>query len=420
MLLREEQSLAYALVVICLLTPRLSAGQKCLTESLEDAVIDIQSSLSKGIRGNEPVHTLTQEDCIGACCSTHDIAGDKPCNLMIFDTRKPASQPNCYLFFCPSEEACPLKPAKGLMSYRLIRDFPLTRVTSPLQKLTPEDSPLLGPTSSALSPRASPPVGYPKPTSLLWRDVSSQRSPASAHSQKKLIKIDEASPQLPVYKDKGHSQSLQLSSELKMAPPLAEDATAPSATISAASLHDVSATLKAALLLAPASAAPVTLQQRVATTAPPVTTETWQPPAAPVSTSVTHQAAPTTVFQAHTDSKGILETEPFRGGSKLTADVEHGKSSVVLSLTTSESSDKSKTVSWEKGRVSVGGSSLSRVPKSQHGLSFEKWLLIGTLLFGVLFLVIGLVLLGRMLAESLRRKRYSRLDYLINGIYVDI
>lgn len=75
MLLREEQSLAYALVVICLLTPRLSAGQKCLTESLEDAVIDIQSSLSKGIRGNEPVHTLTQEDCIGACCSTHDIAG---------------------------------------------------------------------------------------------------------------------------------------------------------------------------------------------------------------------------------------------------------------------------------------------------------------------------------------------------------
>ncbi|XP_059112945.1 MANSC domain-containing protein 1 [Peromyscus eremicus] len=420
MLLREEQSLAYTLVVICLLTPRLSAGQKCLTESLEDAVIDIQSSLSKGIRGNEPVHTVTQEDCIGACCSTHDIAGDKPCNLMIFDTRKPASQPNCYLFFCPSEEACPLKPAKGLMSYRLIRDFPLTRAASPLQKLTPEDSPLLDPTSPALSPGAPPPMGYPKPTSLLWRDVSSQRSPASAHSQKKLIKIDEASPQLPVYKEKGHSQSLQLTSELKMAPLLPENATIPSTTISVASLHDVSATLKPALLLATASATPVTLQQRVATTAPPVTTETWKPPATPVSTSVTHQAAPTTAFQAHTHSKGILETVPFRGGSKLTSDMEHGKSSAVLSLTTSESSDKSKTASWENGRVSVGSSSLSRVPKGQHGLSFEKWLLIGTLLFGVLFLVIGLVLLGRMLAESLHRKRYSRLDYLINGIYVDI
>ncbi|XP_036037187.1 MANSC domain-containing protein 1 [Onychomys torridus] len=419
MSLREEQGLAYTLVVICFLTPRLSAGQKCLTESLEDAVIDIQSSLSKGIRGNEPIHTVTQEDCIGACCSTQDIAGDKPCNLMIFDTRKPASQPNCYLFFCPSEEACPLKPAKGLRSYRLIRDFPGTRATSPLQKLTQEDSLLLDPTSPALSPQAPPTTGYPKPTSLLWRDVSSQRSTASAHSQK-LIKIDEASPQLPVYKEKGHSQSLQLTSELKMTPLLPKNATTPSTTVSVASLYNVSATLKPALLLATASATPVTLQQRMTTTSPPVTTETWKPPTTPVSTSVMHQAAPTTVFQAHTDSKGILETVPFRGGSKLTSDMEHGKSPPVLSLTTSESSDKSKTASWGNGRVSAGSSSLSRVPKGQHGLSFEKWLLIGTLLFGVLFLVIGLVLLGRMLAESLRRKRYSRLDYLINGIYVDI
>lgn len=49
------------------------------------------------------------------------IAGDKACNLMIFDTRKTVRQPNCYLFFCPSEEACPLKPAKGLMTYRILR-----------------------------------------------------------------------------------------------------------------------------------------------------------------------------------------------------------------------------------------------------------------------------------------------------------
>ncbi|OBS83331.1 hypothetical protein A6R68_22665, partial [Neotoma lepida] len=338
---------------------------------------------------------------------------------MIFDTRKTDRQPNCYLFFCPSEEACPLKPAKGLMSHRLIRDFPLTRATSPLQKLTLEESPLLDYTSPALSPRASLPMDYPKPTSLFWRDVSSQRSTASAHSQK-LIKIDEASPQLPVYKEKGRSQSLQLSSELKMAHLLPKNATTPSTTVAVASLHNVSATLKPERLLASVSVTPVTLQQKVATTAPPVTTVTWKPPASPVSTSVTqvvsHQAALTAVFQAQTDSKGILETVPFRGGSKLTSDMGHGKSSAVLSLTTSESSVKSKTASWENGRVSVGSSSLSRVPKSQHGLSFEKWLLIGTLLFGVLFLVIGLVLLGRMLAESLRRKRYSRLDYLINGI----
>jgi hypothetical protein len=74
----------------------------------------------------------------------------------------------------------------------------------------------------------------------------------------------------------------------------------------------------------------------------------------------------------------------------------------------------------ENGEASIGGSSPSPVLEGQHGFPFEKWLLLGTLLFGVVLLVIGLALMGRMLAESLHRKRYSRLDYLINGIYVDI
>ncbi|XP_049979178.1 MANSC domain-containing protein 1 [Alexandromys fortis] len=423
MLFQEEQSLAYTLVVIYFLTPSLSAGQKCLTESLEDVVIDIQSSLLKGIRGNEPIHTVTQEDCISTCCSTQSIAGDKVCNLMIFDTRKTAGQPNCYLFFCPSEEACPLKPAKGLRSYRLVRDFSLTRATSPLQKLTQEESPLHGRTSPAVSPGVHPPTGYPEPTGLIWRDVSSPRPTSSAHAQN-LIKIDEASAHLPVYKEGSHSPSSQLSSERNLAHLLPTNATPPFTTVTVASLHNVSATREPALLVASASVTPVTLQQTAATTAPPLTTVTGKPPAAPMSTSVTqavtHQAAPSAVFQARTDSNGIIETAPFGGGSELTSDMVHGKSSAILPRSTPGSPVTSETASGEIGKVSVGSSSLSKGSKSQHGLSFEKWLLIGTLLFGVLFLLIGLVLLGRMLAESLRRKRYSRLDYLINGIYVDI
>lgn len=405
---------AYTLVVICLLTPRLSAGQNCHTESLEGAVIDIQTSLSKGIRGNEPTHMSTREDCIGACCSTQTIAGDKPCNLMIFDTRKTAGLPNCYLFFCPSEDACPLKPAKGLVSYRLIRDFPSTRASSLLQKLTQEESLVLGHTSSAVTPSTPQATGYPKPTDLFWRSVSSHKSTASDQSSQKLIKMDESNTHLPVYTEESHSHGLQLSSELL------EHATTSSTTIAVASLHNASLTLKPTLPLPSTSLTSVTLRQKVATTAPPITTVTSKPPAAAVSTSVTYQAALTTAFQVHTDAPDILETVAFQGGSRLTSDTEHGKSSAVLSLSTSESSAASKTASWENGRVSVSSTSLSRAPRNQHGLSFEKWLLIGTLLSGVLFLVIGLVLLGRMLVESLRRKRYSRLDYLINGIYVDI
>lgn len=415
------ERLASALVVICLLAPRLSAGQNCLTESLEDVVIDIQLSLSKGIRGNEPTYAAARGDCISACCSTHNIAGDKSCNLMIFDTRKPDRQPNCYLFFCPSEEACPLKPAKGLVSYRLIRDFPQTTANSEPQKSIQEESLLLGHTPSAVTPRVPPGTGDPKPTSLYWGGVSPQKPTASAHAQK-LIKTDEASTQLPVGREKSRYQSSQPSSDLKTAPPLPEKVTTSPATVADASPEKVSATLRPAL---PSASAPVTpLQQTVAAAARPLPTATSKPPAAAVTTSFTHvvahQAALATVFQAPTDSKGILETVPVRAGAELSSDIGLGKGPAVLPLSTPESSVTNQTASREDGRVSANSATLSRAPKNQRGLSFEKWLLMGTLLSGVLFLVIGLVLLGRMLVESLRRKRYSRLDYLINGIYVDI
>lgn len=360
-----------------------------------------------------------QEDCIGACCSTQDIAGDKSCNLMIFDTRKTDRQPNCYLFFCPSEDACPLKPAKGLVSYRLFRDVPLTRANSSLQNLTQEESLLLGHTLPGVTPGVPTPAGYPKPTGLFWRDVSSPKSTTSLHLQK-YIQVDDASTQPPSYEGKNHSQSLQLPSELKMVHLLPK--TPPSPTV--APRHNVSATLKPALLLASISVTPKTSRPKDATTVPHITTVTLKSPAVLVSTGftpvVSPQAALTTILQAHTDSKGILETVSFQGGSKLTSDTKTRKSPAATSLSTSESSVISKTASWENGRISVGSIPLNRGPKTQHGLSFEKWLLNGTLLFGVLFLVIGLFLLGRMLVESLRRKRYSRLDYLINGIYVDI
>lgn len=311
------------------------------------------------------------------------------------------------------------------MIFFILSDFPLTRANSSLQKLTQEESLLLGHTSPGVTPEVTRPAGYPKPTTttttgLFWRDLSSPKSTASEHLHK-VIKVDEASTKFP--EGKSHPQSIPLPSELKMAHLLPKTVMTPSTTVAAAPLRNVSATPKPAILLASVSVTPKT-SNKEATTAPLATTATSKPPGAPGSTGfppeVTHQAALTAFSQAHTDSKGILETAPFQGGSKLTPDPEPGKSSAGVSSSTSESPITNQAASWGDGRAGVGGASLNRGPKGQRGLSFEKWLLIGTLLFGVLFLVIGLVLLGRILVESLRRKRYSRLDYLINGIYVDI
>ncbi|KAM5262751.1 MANSC domain-containing protein 1 [Ctenodactylus gundi] len=394
MLFREEWRLTYTWVMICFLPLRLLASQNCLPESLDDVVIDIQSSLSKGIRGNEPVHTATHMDCINSCCSTIDIAGDKACNLMIFDTRKAAGQPNCYLFYCPSEEACPLKPAKGLKSYRIIR-------------------------------------GYAKSTDLLETDAFSPRSGSSSHLPK-LFRIGEASTQTPAYKGTGHSLSSQSSSELAETHPLPEHTAAFPTTVSAASLRNASATPRPTD--GPRISASVgllmTFKPQVATTAPPETTVTSQPPTVPGATvftramvtpqAVTTTAVVSTILQASADLKGAPEAAIFRESTRLTTNTGHVRRPTTLPLSKVESSVTDETVSWENGKATVGSLSLSRVPENQNGVPFEKWLLMGTLLFGVLFLVIGVVLLGRMLLESLRRKRYSRLDYLINGIYVDI
>ncbi|XP_059042048.1 MANSC domain-containing protein 1 isoform X2 [Mustela lutreola] len=362
---------------------------------------------------------------------------------MIFDTRKTARQPNCYLFFCPSEEACPLKPAKGLMSYRIIRDFPaLARTNSPSPALTQEDSLIHGQSSQGITPT---PTGYSKPTDSFWRDAFSQQFGSSDHSEK-LFKIGQASKLFPVSKEKGHSQSSQFSSEQKIARLLPEHVTTLPTMMTIASQRITSTPPKPAL--PPTTNVPVipsvTSEPEMATSAPALTLGKLQPPTTLLSTVLTHavvipKASITTaaisnaISGAPIDWKSPAETVPFREISSLTSNTEDAQSNpITLSLSTVDSSAAmlllsdvvssapNKTASQENEKARPGGSSLNSIPESQHGLPFEKWLLIGTLLFGVLFLTIGLVLLGRMFSESLRRRRYSRLDYLINGIYVDI
>ncbi|XP_041592780.1 MANSC domain-containing protein 1 [Vulpes lagopus] len=624
MFFREEWSLTYTFVIICFLTLRLSSSQNCPTKSLEDVVIDIQSSLSKGIRGNEPIRTLTQEDCINSCCSTKNITGDKACNLMIFDTRKTARQPNCYLFFCPSEEACPLKPAKGLMTYRIIREFlTVARTNSPSPELTREDSLIRGQSSRRIPPTTPAVTGYSKPTDSFWRDAFSQKLGSSDHLEK-LVKIGQASTLFPVYKEKGHPQSSQPVSKQKIAHPLPKHVTTLPATVTIASLPTTSAPPKPAFASLPTTSAPpkpafaslpttsappkpafaslpttsappkpafaslpttsappkpafaslpttsappkpafaslpttsappkpafaslpttsappkpafaslpttsappkpafaslpttsappkpafaslpttsappkpafaslpttsappkpafaslpttsappkpafaslpttsappkpqttnaplipsMTSEPEVATSALSLALGKSQPPTSLLSTILTSAAVTpkarqataavsNTISEAPMDWKSPPETVPFREISILPSDTEAASNPPTLSLsavdfsaTTLPTSNvdfsaTNKAASQKDEKAKPGGSSLNSVPESQHGLPFEKWLLVGTLLFGVLFLAIGLVLLGRMFSESLHRRRYSRLDYLINGIYVDI
>lgn len=417
---------ACSAALLCFLAVRLCTGQQCLSESLADVVIDIQSSLSKGIRGNEPVHVQTQQDCIRSCCSTENISGDKACNLMIFDTRKTAGQPNCYLFFCPTAEACPLKPAQGLRSYRIIRDSP-TPVKPEVPRPEPagEDALIHGHWPQTAAPTLlSPTLGHSRSTDL-------SRSPG------RLEKLKMAQEE-PANQENGRIQNSTFSSQQETAMLLLEKMALLTATPAAASPSATWATAEPTALVSTV----------VPSVAPRGTPGPSLPHTTPVSTgaprTLTRITPPTAIFQASTRSgeafktrsQGALSTRSQDGPSTAPAgEVAATRSAAPLDpvqdaapLAPSLSATAEVSSVSSEGRDGDDGpraGSLSRppptgLPEGRGRLPFEKWLLLGTLLLGVLFLVIGLALLGRIVADSLRRKRYSRLDYLINGIYVDL
>lgn len=50
----------------------------------------------------------------------------------------------------------------------------------------------------------------------------------------------------------------------------------------------------------------------------------------------------------------------------------------------------------------------------------EKSSLVAALIFGMIFLLLVIALTGKKIHESLQKRHYTRLDYLINGMYADV
>ncbi|KAM4820466.1 MANSC domain-containing protein 1 isoform 1-T3 [Thomomys bottae] len=390
MLLGEVCSWTFVLVTLGLPTPRLAAGQKCPSQSLEDVVVDIQSSLARGIRGSEPTYALSEDACLHSCCSTRSIAGDKACNLMIFDARKAAGQPNCYLFFCPGEASCPLKPAPaGLRTHRVSPDGgTLAGTAISHQDLAANDGP---PGGASVTP--SPPKPTPR------RAVSSQVPGAWGASQ--LLPRSTLAPQ-------GHSQPVPLS----LVPATAHTAlmrpgpathSPPAAPDPVTSPHEGSAPPSGIPRPTPAPGTPQM---------PPAPS---QPPTAPMSADLPHVV--TSAVAPSVEAEGSQEAEAPGATSRPTAGTGHTRGLATISL----SAAAATTLAWGPGEARGPGEATGRPsPPGRDGLRFERWLLLGTLLAGVLLLGLGLVFLGRALLQALHTRPYSRLDYLINGVYVGI
>ncbi|XP_019399806.1 PREDICTED: MANSC domain-containing protein 1 [Crocodylus porosus] len=408
------------LIMLCAMIPEPSLCQNCSLEKMENVIVDVTASLKKGIKGIEPVYTLTSAACINACCIGKNISGDKKCNLMIFDARRIGMYPNCYLFYCPSREACPMKPAEGFVSYRIIRDSQILKknpFTNKNLHFARDDSngEKLVKTQNALQIQAI----LLNSTVSLQQYITSRMSESMDHVAEHLDNT-ELHAQFP----QGQGKKVPKNSDSFLSEKMNDVLSSINATTAHAELGTPTSTTQAA---------PSTTTT-TSTTAPtePTTTSTTATTCSQPSTTFTSATAtafgkidhmiknPQTTIVSAQLGTSTTKMEP-KTASVAAISISSLFSFSGVALPSKKSTDFLQNTHQTKGELTLEGYLSDDVSQSSAVSHFgEKSSLITALFFGLMFLLLAVTLIGRRMSESFWRRRYTRLDYLINGMYADV
>ncbi|XP_066488624.1 MANSC domain-containing protein 1 [Tiliqua scincoides] len=396
MLAHFAWDLACTLAVVLCAMLELSQGQDCSSEKMENITVDIRAALSKGIRGTDPVHTTSWEACVNVCCSGKEVA-DKKCNLVVFNARRKgnySNYPNCYLFYYPSKEPFPVNQGIGLVTGRIITD-------ANVLKPAPTSSKLYHFTVNEKS--VPPPVRTPtKPPSWvgsLLKPSGSKMEENASHTEKSSFKTHGYSQHA-----KGEGANLSKSSD-------------------SSQMHDVSG------LLSPNVSSTIKrivslLQPTVKL--PPVTSGSQGSAVAVMTPSASPSKAATTISTAAYHRSTLAATEPRKSPAPPWLATTSGTSSDNLHLLPSTApnifvSGSLPDLPVTEMEPELAGSVSVGVSGEKHPPPFgSKNILLAALLFGVMFLLLVSVQTGRKILESLQQKHYTRLDYLLNGMYANM
>ncbi|NXM17591.1 MANS1 protein, partial [Ploceus nigricollis] len=440
------------LVITCVMAgPALS--QECSAEKMENSIIDIDLSLPRGVRGAEPLRVPSAGACVRACCSGHRLAGDKKCNLIIFYAARTSTHPNCYLFYCPSTEACPMKPATGLVSYKITTDIhALEDKSIKTENFSSNEHSLPSDAGTFISHSQNIHQNH---TASLEQSVFHQASELLNHIGKHLdnMGLHTLSPESQRAKEPesldpiSRQQVINLPPSTPSAVPVGNP-TASFPTTAQAGAPETSSPPLAPLLtgtaqleslttsLHPGAAKPTA--PRPTTAASPPAAATAAKPAVPAtSITVTHvplskptnSASPSTTVQVTTNSGSATALSGLRTPAMApepTVVSSNDTSHVTLLsfpgfILSSDSPASSQNDIWGYD-PSDSESSLSEGVLRGKGVFQlgEKSSLVAALFFGVIFLLLVIVLTGKKIHESLQKRHYTRLDYLINGMYADV
>ncbi|NXR59886.1 MANS1 protein, partial [Rhadina sibilatrix] len=440
------------LVITCAMAgPALS--QECSAEKMENSIIDIDLSLPRGVRGAEPLRVPSAGACVRACCSGHRLAGDKTCNLIIFYAARTSTHPNCYLFYCPSTEACPMKPAAGLVSYKITTDIHGSEDKSiKAENISSNEYSLPSDAGAFISHSQNIHQDH---TASVQQSVFHQASELLNHIGKHLDNM-ELQTVFPESQRAKQSESLDPTSRQKVttlppnmpsAVPVGNPAASFPTTVQAGAPETSSASLTPLLTSAaqleprttslhPGAAKANTTHPTTAASLPAAATaaKPGEPTTSIAVTPVlpskpTNSASPSTTKQVTTNSRSAATPSGLRTPAMApepTVVFSSGTSHVTLpsfpGFVLSSKSPASSQDDLQGYDPSHSESSLSEGVLRGKGVFQlgEKSSLIAALFFGVIFLLLVIVLTVKKVNESLQKRHYTRLDYLINGMYADV
>ncbi|KAJ7420635.1 MANSC domain containing 1 [Willisornis vidua] len=436
------------LVIACVMAgPSLS--QECSAEKMENSIIDIDLSLPRGVRGAEPLRVPTARACVRACCSANRLAGDKKCNLLIFYARRTSAHPNCYLFYCPSPEACLMKPATGLVSYKITTDtrasedksIKTENFSSNEYSLSLDEGTLISHSQNSHQNR----------TTTLQQSLFPQASELLNHIGKHLdntefhrsfpesqrAKQSESSDLIPRQKvinlPPNTSSAVQIGNPTASFPTTQSNAPGTSsATLTRLPTSTTQLEFRTTFLhpgvAKPTITTAASLSAAVTGAKPGIPVTSIAVPHIPISSPTTSASTSTTKWvttnsRSATAPSGLrtpaITPEPTAASSKNTS---HGTlpsfSDFILSTGDSPTAFQNYLQGYDP---SDSESYLSRGVLRGNSVQLqEKSSLVAALLFGVIFLLLVIVLTWKKIHESVQKRHYTRLDYLINGMYADV
>ncbi|NXH07515.1 MANS1 protein, partial [Loxia leucoptera] len=435
------------LAITCLMAGS-ALSQECSAEKMENSIIDIDLSLPRGVRGAEPLRVPGAGACVRACCSGHRLAGDKKCNLIIFYAARTSTHPNCYLFYCPSTEACPMKPATGLVSYKITRDIhALEDKSIKTENFSANDYSLPSDAGTFISHSQDIHQNH---TASLEQSVFHQASELLNHIGKHLdnMELDTVSPESQRAKESESLDPISRQQVIKVPPstPAAAPVGNPTASFPTSARAGAPETSSASLAPLPTGTAqleslatslhPGAAKPTAAASSPAAATAA-KPALPATSITVTHvplskptnSASPSTTVQVTTNSGSATALSALRTSAMApkptivsSSDTSHVTLLSFPGFILSSDSPASSQNDLQGYDPSDLESSLSEGVLREKGVFHlgEKSSLVAALFFGVTFLLLVIVLTGKKIHESLQKRHYTRLDYLINGMYSDV